>query len=85
MAAERIDTHGHLGENWAPLADKALDGRFASTMELIDSHVAAEGCRVLHGIDSGAFIRPDSPPDLFRKAAELRAKGSWAGLSPHIS
>lgn len=77
----RIDTHTHSGEQLSTLRDQASRyGSFACTQPLIDSRVTAEGCRVLYGIDIGAFLRPDSPPAVFDKAEELRARGAWEAI-----
>ena len=75
---KRIDTHGHFSECFPTLKEQADQFiSFPTTQPLIDSRVAAEGCRTLYGMDIGSFLRPDSGPLLFTKAAELRKRGAW--------
>ncbi len=79
---ERIDTHAHLDDSYPDLQEQVSQyGHFPTTQSLIDSRVSAEGCRVLYDIDPGAFVRPGAPPEIFRKAAELRANGAWEAIS----
>ena len=78
LESPRIDTHAHLFEGYPSLDDPVA--HFETTQHLIDSRVAAEGCRVLYGRDIGSFLRPDSDPEVFAKAAALRAKGKWAAV-----
>ena len=81
LTMERIDTHAHLVENYPDLkTDVAGYGHFENTAHVIDSRVRAEGCRVLYGIDPGAFLRPDSSGELFARAVELRAEGPWQAI-----
>ena len=48
MTEPRIDTHAHLSENYPhPREQAANHAHFATTQGLIDSRVAAEGCRTV--------------------------------------
>lgn len=81
LTQERIDTHGHLYEPFPSLLEQAQEyGKRAHSGHLADARVAAEGCRVLYGIDPGVFLGPDAPEELFRQAADLRAKGFWPAI-----
>lgn len=74
---DRIDTHAHLSDPYPGLREYES---FDTTQFVSDARVQAEGCRVLYGIDPGAFVRPNAPRELFTKAAELRGKGSWQAI-----
>jgi hypothetical protein len=78
LNSERIDTHAHLSDFYPDLAAQASQlAQFTTAQQVSDARVIAEGCRVLYGSDPGAFLRSDAPPEVFRKAAALRAQGSW--------
>ena len=82
LSSRRIDTHAHLMGEYAGLEEEAAAyEHFATTHEVICSRIVAEVCRILYGIDPGAFLRPDAPEELFRKAAELRKMGPWETLN----
>jgi hypothetical protein len=81
MEQVRTDTHAHLSDRYPDLREQAEGwGDFATTQGLIDSRETAEGCRRLHGIDPGPFVRPEAPEALFDKATHLRKKGSWNAI-----
>jgi hypothetical protein len=82
LTMERIDTHSHFRGQDRELKDIAeefvrFNPRFTSKS---DNRIIAEGCRRLYGIDPGAYVRPDSPAEIFEKAAELRANGLEAAF-----
>ena len=81
MTMERVDTHSHWQPKQAALKDIARGlGDFTQSPGMSFSRQLALGSRKLYGIDAGLFLRPDSPEELFEKAAELRAKGPAAAL-----
>lgn len=73
---KRIDTHGHIQESFWPLKGEAENWR----KSISNSRVLAEGCRALHGIDAGAFLREDSPPAVFEASEKFRSAGEWQAL-----
>ena len=78
MELERVDTHQHLPPtlSFEDLHDQAE--RFAalrSCLAVITSRALAAGCRKLYGPDAGAYLRPDSPPEIFQQARQLRQRG----------
>ncbi|MCP4313025.1 MAG: amidohydrolase family protein [Bacteroidetes bacterium] len=77
MELERIDTHSHYDIRMSEL--KGEDD-FINTPGIVDSSILARGCRKLYGIDSGPFLRPDSPGEIFKRASDLRTKGAEAAL-----
>ncbi len=81
MTAERIDTHSHLGDHFPSLRERVAGWKDLSTTQaMIDSRLAAEGCRQLYGIDMGTFARSDSPPAVFKKADAVKACGEWKAI-----
>jgi len=81
MTMERVDTHSHWQPKQAVLKDIARGlADFTQSPGMSFSRQLALGSRKLYGIDPGLFLRPDSPEDLFEKAAALRAKGPAAAL-----
>jgi hypothetical protein len=73
---ERIDTHSHIADTVPDLQDQAETFEHFRTCDVQTvSRVAAIGCRELYGIDPGTYLRPDSPREIFDRAAELRAQG----------
>lgn len=78
MTLERIDTHSHYSiRNQSEL--KGHDD-FINTPELLGSSILATGSQKLYGINPGLFLRSDSSEEIFRKAADLRAKGPGEAL-----
>ncbi len=81
MEMERIDTHSHLQQDYGPFTRPGGEKlHFPTSQGVSNTRVAAEGCRVLYGVDPGRFIRPDAPEEIFEKAAQLRAKGQWEAI-----
>ena len=81
MTAERVDTHSHWQPKQAELKAtvRGLDD-FSRSPGMSFSRQLALASRKLHGVDAGLFVRPDSPQELFEKAAALRAKGPTVAL-----
>ena len=78
MEMPRIDTHHHPTSPDNPTDLRETAERFAGLdtgNAVIDSRTHAAGCRELYGIDPGTYLRPDSPPEIFERAARLRARG----------
>jgi amidohydrolase family protein len=81
MTMKRIDTHSHWQSKQADLKNIALGlGDFTRTPGMSLSRQLALGGEKLYGVDAGLFLRPDSPEELFEKAAALRAKGPTVAL-----
>lgn len=78
LTLPRIDTHSHVECGFPSLEEeaRALAGMMETTPGLIAARVVAEGCRVLYGIDPGAYLTPDGPAEIFALAAALRARGA---------
>ncbi len=77
LTMERIDTHSHFHGQDRDLKEVAEEfvrftPRFTAKS---DNRIIAEGCRRLYEVDPGAYLRPDSPAEIFEKAAEFRAEG----------
>jgi len=76
MTRQRIDTHSHFGGENPDLCDLARGwGRFETCEPMLNSKVCAVGAQALYDIDPGMFLRPDSPEEIFVRAAELRRRG----------
>ena len=74
MTMERVDTHSHWQPQQAELKGIAQGlGDFTQSPGMTFSRQLALGSQKLYGIDAGIFLRPDSPEELFEKAAALRA------------
>lgn len=81
MELKRIDTHGHIDVHVPDLTEVAKGlARFDTCQPVMTAKLYAVGCRELHGIDPGAYLRPDAPPELFVRAAEFRAEGDRAAF-----
>ena len=81
MTMERVDTHSHWQPQQAELKSIAQGlGDFTQSPGMTFSRQLALGSWKLYGIDAGLFLRPDSPEELFEKAAALRAKGPTVAL-----
>lgn len=81
MTLQRVDTHSHWQPKQAELKAIARGlGDFTVSPAMTFSRQLALASRKLYGIDAGLFLRPDSPEELFEKAAALRAKGPKVAL-----
>jgi hypothetical protein len=82
LNSNRIDTHAHLHEPYGSPGDRMSNlSEFKATMDIIDSRVTAEGCRILYDAEMGAFFRDTDAKAIAGPAAELRAKGSWEAIA----
>ncbi len=85
MNLPRIDTHSHLvlDENncFQDLKTVVKDfDNFAEKGFMAESRICSLGCKKLYGIDSGIFLRKNSPEEIFKKAEKLRENGSAIAL-----
>ena len=78
----RIDTHAHLMEDFPSLSEQAQAWEhFETTQQLIDSRIAAEGCRKLYGEDIGVVVRPDVSQSVLDASVSLRERGAWQAIA----
>ena len=72
----RIDTHSHIEPPFPSLLEQAkLYEHLTTTSELMESRVKSIGCRELYGIDTGTYLLPDAPKELFEKSEAFYKMG----------
>jgi len=76
LSMERIDTHGHWTTTPDNLRDMANGSKPVNSLDMMRLRMCAESARLMYGVDSGAFFRPEEGEEVFQKAAALRA-GGW--------
>ncbi len=78
---ERVDTHTHFSGILTDLRDDIHEyAHLTDSCTLTDSKARAAGCRELYGIDPGVYLQPDSPDEIFDRAAQLRSMGAVKAL-----